>query len=290
MGLKKAWIYDNTVPAALAEELSAGGCSTPINTPDGSARFMKKREELESYSLSASGDLALEGAYDWPRLSVASRAHELKTRMKKAHLKGRRSSSLASVSIGEDVRRELEYISGGGGGGMLGANRRTDEKGVCNTNHGGYPSYALCPADVTHRRAVSEPLVIDTVADLLDYLKVSGRPSPPLVPLSSHMPPVGATISLSSASSTPNVLTLYPRGDSDVDSGSDDESCASALLQTPTGSDGGVSESENDERLDENLKEAYSKRSLSRASTKIVQNFVFAVVEGSGCSLEAVRC
>lgn len=79
--------------------------SGPTNTTDG-----------PGYILSGSGDLASEGVYDWPRLSVASQAHLLKRRgMKKA---GRRMNLVALNLMKADNKKMLDFKSGRAGPGL----------------------------------------------------------------------------------------------------------------------------------------------------------------------------
>ncbi|KAL5504488.1 hypothetical protein ACEPAH_7149 [Sanghuangporus vaninii] len=103
MGMKKPWIYDNNLPDALAEELNAEGFGRP-SSPGVRETFEEKQKAMEMHSLSASGDLVSEKEHEWTRISVAARASQLRTRMRKLQAKSRRS---ASVCLGEDARCEL---------------------------------------------------------------------------------------------------------------------------------------------------------------------------------------
>ena len=79
----------------MAEELSANGYDRK-RCP--SSDFKAKYEEMEEYSISATGDMDMELVWNWPRLSVAAFATELKLRRKKYRSKGNRSVSFGSNS------------------------------------------------------------------------------------------------------------------------------------------------------------------------------------------------
>lgn len=90
----------------------AGLCRTPSASGTG-----------DGYILSASGDLASEGVYEWPRLSVAAQGHLLKKRgMRKA---GRRMNLIALNLMKAESKKLLDYKSNKAGAGL----RRTGSYG-----------------------------------------------------------------------------------------------------------------------------------------------------------------
>ena len=95
---------------------SGRGAISNVTSNDKLCRTSSASGSTDGYILSASGDLASEGVYDWPRLSVASQAHLLKRRgMKKA---GRRMNLLALNLMKADNKKLSDLKSGRAGPGL----------------------------------------------------------------------------------------------------------------------------------------------------------------------------
>ncbi|KAH8110453.1 hypothetical protein DFH11DRAFT_1619807 [Phellopilus nigrolimitatus] len=260
MGLKKDWVYDSTVPPSLAEELCAEGFSRPV-----SSHFERKRAALESYSLSASGDLEFGSAFDWPRLSVASRAHELKKRMKKTYTRGRYTNSITTSYFEESPGKVFDF----GGAGDVGLS------GITNSGENKVPKLAQAPS-LTPKPCIPDvkqeldPFAIDTVADLLLVLKKLGRPSPTLTPAPSGPSHIDIPLPSSFPAPSESELSQAMGSDNDgYDSETDDDSTASAVLQTPV-------ESENEASGEESRIQINGdpRRTQDKVGTKDVQNLI----------------
>ncbi|KAL5531809.1 hypothetical protein ACEPAF_5372 [Sanghuangporus sanghuang] len=186
MGMKKPWIYDSNLPAALAEELNAEGFERP-SSPGVRASFEEKQKAMEMHSLSASGDLVSEKEHEWTRISVAARASQLRTRMRKLQAKSRRS---ASACLGEDARCELglsDYRA------CSSLDKPGEAKDREMSRRFSYPATHF--PSLEDKTVVSEPIIINTVDDLLRHLEKIGRLQPTVssVPDASPAPSVSGS-------------------------------------------------------------------------------------------------
>ncbi|EJD08304.1 uncharacterized protein FOMMEDRAFT_25425 [Fomitiporia mediterranea MF3/22] len=167
MGLKKAWTYDSTMPAELAEELGFSSFQPP--SPVRCSNFGEKQAALESHSLSATGDLESEGVRGWLRISVAARAHELKKRTVKTQDKSRRfTCPMPVLIIDGDAKKESRRP------GECGFGLDTNKAGSGEASMTNSPS-PPAKAAKEHKRSASEPISIKTVDDLIQHLKKIGR-------------------------------------------------------------------------------------------------------------------
>lgn len=76
-----------------------------------SSDFTEKHAEMEEYSISALGDMESDSTLNWPRISVATYATELKIRRKKYHAKSARSVSLGSSNYYQEHSEAGQSIS-----------------------------------------------------------------------------------------------------------------------------------------------------------------------------------
>ena len=105
----QTWIYDSPLPQPLADELLANGYHR--GKWGSSSDFTEKHAEMEEYSISALGDMESDSTLNWPRISVATYATELKIRRKKYHAKSARSVSLGSSNYYQEHSEAGQSIS-----------------------------------------------------------------------------------------------------------------------------------------------------------------------------------
>ncbi|KAL5483027.1 hypothetical protein ACEPAI_8256 [Sanghuangporus weigelae] len=177
------WIYDSNLPNALAEELNAEGIGRP-SSPCIRANFEEKQKAMEMHSLSASGDLVSEKEHGWTRISAAARASQLRTRMRKSQAKSKRS---ASACLGEDARSELGLSDYRACSSLDKAGEAKDRE---TSRRFSYPATRY--PSLEDKTVVSEPIIINTVDDLLRHLEKIGRLPPTVssVPDASPAPSV----------------------------------------------------------------------------------------------------
>ncbi|KAL5512489.1 hypothetical protein ACEPAG_3142 [Sanghuangporus baumii] len=205
MGMKKPWIYDSNIPATLAEELNAEGIERP-SSPGVRASFEEKQKAMEKHSLTASGDLVSEKEREWTWISVAARTSQLRTRMRKLQAKSRRSSS---TCLREDARSELGLSDYRACSSLGKAGEAKDRE---MSRRFSYPATRY--PSLEDKTAVSEPIIINTVDDLLRHLEKIGR----LPPTVSSVPDTSPTPSVTGSE------TEVESGDSSFESVSSIES------------------------------------------------------------------